>query len=251
MIYWRSTLVAAAVVLAMAPAPAIAQSGPGGDWELSIQTPQDANTVNLSLQQDGDKLTGMLSSRMGTVPITGTSANGVIALTARIDFQGNVLQLGLDGKVEGDSLNGTVKFGDFGEFPFTGKRAAQAAAAPPPAVVPAPAAPAAGAAAASATGAAGKWNVVLAIPGIGEFPLSATFTQDPAGVVGGTLTSAAGDVTVNGTFAGTTLKLEFKAMTPQGEIPIVMTGELTAAGLSGKASIVGLGEADWTGTRVP
>jgi hypothetical protein len=102
-----------------------------------------------------------------------------------------------------------------------------------------------------AAGAAGKWNIVISLPGMGEFPASANFTQDPAGVVGGTLSSAAGDVAVAGTMTGTSLKLDFNASTPQGDIPIVMTGELTSAGLSGKATIVGMGEADWTGTRVP
>jgi hypothetical protein len=247
--YSRPVLLAAALVIALAPERATAQGGPQGDWELTINTPQDTNTVNLSLQLEGDKLTGKLSSRMGTVPVAGTSTGGTVALTARLDFQGNILELGLDGKIEGDSLNGTVKFGDFGEFPFTGKRAVGGAVSPAPA--PAPSSPAAGAAGGGANGVEGKWNVVLTIPGVGEFPASATFTQDAAGVVGGLLSSAAGDVVVAGTLTGTALKVEFKAVTPQGEIPVVMTGDLTSTGMSGKASIVGLGEADWTATRVP
>ena len=245
--YSRPVLLAAALVIALAPARAVAQGSPQGDWELTITTPQDTNIVTLSLQQEGDKLTGKLSSRMGTVPVTGTSASGAVAVTARIDLQGNLLQLGLDGKVDGDSLNGTVKFGDFGEFPFTGKRAVPGAAMP----TPAPPAAAAGPAPGAANGVEGKWNVVLNIPGVGEFPASATFTQDAAGIVGGLLSSAAGDVVVAGTLVGTALKVEFKAATPQGEIPVVMTGDLTSTGMSGKASITGLGEADWTATRVP
>jgi hypothetical protein len=245
--YSRPVLLAAALVFALATL-AGAQGTLEGDWELTIDTPQDTTKVSLSLAQAGEKLTGKLSSRMGSVPVTGTATGGALDLTAVIDFQGNNLQLGVVGKTEGEGLSGTVKFGDFGEFPFTGKRAAHesgqdAAAA---AAVPAPPAPATNVAA----GAAGKWNVTLTIPGVGEFPASATFTQDAAGVVGGTLSSAAGEVVVAGTMAGTTLKLEFKATTPQGDIPVVMSGNLTDTGLSGKASIVGLGEADWTATRV-
>jgi hypothetical protein len=251
-------LLASALVFALSPAPAAAQgsgAGAAGNWEITITTPQDTTVVNLALEQEGDKLTGNLSGRMGTVPVTGTSTGEAVMVDAKLDFQGMSLQLGVDGKVEGDSLNGTVKFGDFGEFPFTGKRvAATASAHPAPDAAAAPAAPATPPAPADAAtiaaGAAGKWNVMLTIPGVGEIPASATLTQDPAGLVNGTLSSGAGDVAVTGTMTGTSLKLDFKATTPQGDIPVIMTGELTSAGLAGKATIVGMGEADWTATRV-
>jgi hypothetical protein len=236
--------------------PGPAAGGLSGYWELTITTPQDATNVNLTLQQDGNKLTGSLSGRMGTVPVTGTATDsGGLEVLAGIDVGGGRLAVNIDGKVEGDALTGTFSFGDMGQFPFTGKRgvapAASSAAAPPAASSAAPAAPPAPADAASAaTGAAGKWNVTLSIPGVGDLPASATFTQDAAGVVGGTLSSVAGDVAVSGTMTGSSLKLEFNASTPQGEIPVIMTGELTAAGFAGKATIVGLGEADWTATRV-
>ena len=49
---------------------------------------------------------------------------------------------------------------------------------------------------------------------------------------------------------GSALKLEFNVETPQGQITIQMTGDLSATGIAGKAQIVGLGEADWSATRV-
>ena len=60
-----------------------------------------------------------------------------------------------------------------------------------------------------------------------------------------------GEVPVAGTMTGTTLRLEFKAATPQGEIAVSMTGELGPNGLSGKTAVAGLGETDWVGKRVP
>jgi hypothetical protein len=236
----------AASLLSLVSSAALAQSGPAGAWDLTIDTPQGANSVTLTLKQDGDKLTGDLASQMGSTPVTGTFSGGAVAVTANIDVQGNSLQLGINGKVEADTLNGTVKFGDFGEFPFAGKRAS-AAAAP---VAAAPAAPAAAPAAAAvgAGDASGKWDVVLMIAGAGEFPLTANLKQDGANVTG-TFVSQAGEVAVKGTMTGASLKLEFTAETPQGSLPIVMTGELGAEGFTGKASLAGMGEADWKGTR--
>jgi hypothetical protein len=79
--------------------------------------------------------------------------------------------------------------------------------------------------------------------------LSASLKQDGEQVTG-VVKSPLGDVPVAGTMTGTTLKLEFKAATPQGEMTVSMVGELGANGLSGKTAVAGLGETDWVGKRV-
>jgi hypothetical protein len=236
--YLTPALALAAVIAA---APALAQGSIAGNWDITLTTPQGPTTVNLKLTQDGDKVSGSLESPMGSLPLAGTNTAGTLALTAHVEVQGNALDLGLNGKAEADSMSGTVKIGDFGEFPFTGKRgaatAAAATAAAPASAVPAP------------TDANGKWNIVLTLGGAGSFPLTGTFKQD-GDKVSGVLSSMAGEVPVSGTMVGKSLKLEFKIDTPQGQMPITMTGELGATGFAGKASIAGMGETDWTGTRV-
>jgi len=232
---------ALALVVVLAAAPAFAQGTVAGNWDITMTTPQGPTTVNLKLTQDGNKVSGSLESPMGSVPLAGTNTAGTVALTAHVELQGNAIDLGLNGKADGDSMNGAVKIGDFGEFPFTGKRGPAAAAS-------AAAAPAT--AASAPTDANGKWNITLTLGGAGSFPLTGTFKQDGE-KVSGVLTSMAGEVPVSGTMAGKTLKLEFKVDTPQGQLPITMTGELGTTGFAGKASIAGLGDTDWTATRVP
>jgi hypothetical protein len=237
---YLTAALALALSVVLAPAAVSAQSGVTGDWEITLTTPQGATTVNLTLAQDGEKVTGKLDSPMGSVPIAGTNTAGTMALMAHVDLQGNAIDLGLNGKAESDAMSGVVKIGDFGEFPFTGKRAA---AKPAAAASTVPSGP-------PPTDANGKWNIVLTLGGAGTFPLSATFKQDGDKVTG-VLSSVGGEVPVSGTMVGKTLKLDFKAETPQGPLPITMTGELGATGFTGKASIAGLGETDWTATRVP
>jgi hypothetical protein len=48
---------------------------------------------------------------------------------------------------------------------------------------------------------------------------------------------------------GSTLRMQFEVETPQGKLPIVMTGDLGAEGFTGKATLAGMGEANWKGTR--
>jgi hypothetical protein len=239
MMHLKRLMAAVVVVLLAGSASAFAQSGAAGSWQLTLQTPQGNQTVELALTQTGTNLSGDLISAMGSVSVTGNTTADGVALTAKIEAMN--LELGINGKVAGDSMDGTVKFGDFGEFPFTGKRAAPK---PPEAASSSSAAAAGG----PITDLNGKWDVKLVIAGAGEFPATATLKQD-GDKVSGTLNSIAGEVAVSGTVTGRSLKIEFEADTPQGKLPVTLTGDMGVAGITGKASITGLGEADWTATR--
>lgn len=232
-----------AIVLVCGIQPAWAQSI-AGDWDLSLESPLGAQAVTLSLKQDGEKLTGELAGALGATPVTGTYTSGTMAVNATIAMQGLSLQLGLNGKVDGDSLGGTAKVGNLGEFPFTGKRKASGTA--PATAVPAPG-PAAAAPSASGD-LTGPWDVTLILPGVGEFPLKAMLKQDGENVTG-TITSALGEVTLKGSMVATSLKMTFTTNGPAGPLELALTGELAGDELKGKAGVAGLGEADWKATR--
>jgi len=240
------TLVLALPLVAFLPAVAFAQ-GPAGDWELTLNTPQGANTVNVSIKQNGDKIDGVLSSAMGTVPFTGTATGDTVKVVAPLDIQGTTIELAFDAKISGNTLDGKVKFGDFGEFPFTGKRVPAAASAS--STTTAPSASTTTAAAGAASNVAGTWNVVLSIEGVGEFPMTATLTQTGDAVAGSIDTQQAGVAPVKGTMTGSAIKLEFTAQSQQGAIPITMNGTLGANGFEGKADLAGMGQANWTAKR--
>jgi hypothetical protein len=235
----------AALVLAGNPMPAFAQAPAAGNWDLTMTTPQGSNTVSLSLSVAGDKVSGELSSPMGAVPVNGTSTGNDVAVTADVNLQGMALTFGINGKVDGDAMNGTVRVGDFGEFPFTGKRAAAKTASVPDAA--AAAAPAT-AGAAPISDLNGKWDIKLTIAGVGEFPVSAVMKQEGERLTG-TMSGPAGDIEIAGTVTGRAVKIDFEADTPQGKLPVTMTGDMGSTSVTGKASIAGMGEADWTATR--
>lgn len=235
-------VLAVSAMLAFTSASAFAQSGPAGEWTLSMATPQGTTNVGLSLKVAGDKVTGEMNSPMGPVAVAGTAAGDDVNVTAEVSIQGMALTFVIGGKVAGDTMDGTVKVGDFGEFPFTGKRAG---AAPAAAAVAAPGATVGGAA---ITDLNGKWDIKIVIAGMGEMPAVAVMKQEGE-KLSGTISGPAGEMAIAGTVTGKAVKIDFEADTPQGKLPVTMTGDIGATSVVGKASIAGMGEADWTATR--
>jgi len=234
----------------MVALPARAQTNIAGDWDVTIQAPQGANTVRVTFKQDGSKVSGIFKSQLGELPFQdGTIDGNDLKFGFAIPIQGQSLDITMTGKVDGESITGKAQFGGFGEGDWTAKRVeATAASAAPAAPAAAAAAPAAAASAATATGIAGKWDATLKTQ-MGDLPVQVEFVES-AGKVTGTIVGPMGPVELGGTFDGNALKLEFVAKTPQGDIPVTMSGELNGDSIvNGKAEFGGLGQGEWTAKR--
>jgi hypothetical protein len=236
-------------VLLLMPGRAFAQTSVAGNWDVTINSPQGSNTSLVVFKQDGDKVSGVFKGRAGELPFEGGTLTGNdLKFSFTINTQGMQLPITLTGKVEGETMSGKADFGGFAEGDWTAKRASVDAAAAPAAPAPSTAATTAPAGAASTTGAGGKWDVTLMTPG-GEFPATATLT-DTAGKISGTFGSQMGEVAVNGTLEGKALKMTMVAQTPQGELTVVMTGEVDGDTIvNGQAEIAGMGTMAWSAKR--
>jgi hypothetical protein len=244
----RARLCLLALLLFVA-GPAFAQTNIAGDWDLTIESPQGARTVPVSLKQEGEKITGVFKSPGGELPISGTLTGNDLKLSFTVSMQGNALEIAMTGKVTGESFAGTADFGGFAEGAFSGKRPAATATttAPSTTTEPTPAAPPA----ATTTvpgGLSGAWEVVLKTGG-GDFPATATITED-GGKITGTFSTQMGDLPVTGTVEGKAVKLSMVAKTPQGDIPVALTGDLDGDSVvNGKADFGGMGQGEWTAKR--
>jgi hypothetical protein len=244
----RARLILLAMLL-FVPGLAFAQTNVAGDWNVTINSPQGANTVLVTFKQDGEKVSGIFKSPQGELPFEGGSLTGSdLKFAFTINIQGNELIISMTGKVDGDAMTGKAEFGGFGEGDWTAKRATADAAAAPAAPTPPPPTPAPSPAAGSTSGAGGKWEVLLVTPG-GEVPITATLS-DTAGKITGTLAGPMGETTVSGTLEGKALKITMVAQTPQGELNVVMTGDVDGdAIVNGQAEIAGLGSMPWSAKR--
>jgi hypothetical protein len=254
--------VLALALLVLAPLPAFTQSDATGDWVVTIDTPQGPQTIDATMKQAGEELTGTIVSPLGSVDFKGKMIKDALDIAYTLDIQGNAVEMKMTGTLAGDTITGNLSLGGLGDVPWSAKRkpagaatttAAAAAAAPAAAATTATAAAAAApaaAAAASATGGGvtGKWDVTLNMAG-NQMPASANFTQ-AGDKVTGTLGTQMGEMPVSGTMSGNALKLAFTVETPQGNLEIVMTGDVTGDNIAGKMTLTGLGEGEWTGKRV-
>ena len=238
-------------MLLFVPGLASAQTTVAGNWDVTINSPQGANTSLVVFKQDGDKVSGVLKGRGGELPFEGGTLTGNdLKFSFTINTQGMALPITLTGKVSGDTMTGKADFGGFAEGDWTAKRASATADAAPASTASTTTATTttAPAAASSTTGANGKWDVLLVTPG-GEFPATATLT-DTAGKISGTFGSQMGEVAVTGTLEGKALKMTMVAQTPQGEMTVVLTGDVDGdAIVNGQAEVPGVGAMPWSAKR--
>ncbi|MDA1075186.1 MAG: hypothetical protein O3A63_10565 [Proteobacteria bacterium] len=94
-----------------------------GTWNTTMNTPMGAQNGTLQLQSEGATLTGKMSGPQGEIQLTdGTIDGDNVAWKAAITSP-MAMTLEFSAKVEGDSINGNVKLGAFGNATFTGTRA--------------------------------------------------------------------------------------------------------------------------------
>src|SRR5688500_13216309 len=141
------------------PAAAAAQATLTGPWEVTIDSPQGAMSIDADLKQDGEALTGVVTSPMGTVELKGTFKNGELSFSYSVPLQGQNLDITMTGKLAGETIDGLVAIAGLGEVPWRAKRKAPGSA-PAAATAPAASAPPAAAVATTGEGISGKWDVL-------------------------------------------------------------------------------------------
>lgn len=239
----RMNLLSVAAALLLFAAPSYAQTNVAGEWEVTIVSPQGSNTSHVTFKQDGEKVSGLFKSPAGELPFEGGMLTGdELKFIFNVPFQGMSLEITLTGKVEGSSIAGKASFGGLAEGDWSAKKVDGAAA---PAASAAPAENTA--VTAAGPGLSGKWDFTIKTQ-MGDVPVSAEIV-DAGGKITGTMVGPAGPIDIAGNFDGNTLKLEFVAKTPNGDIPVTMTGDVSADGMAGKAEFGGMGNGEWTAKR--
>lgn len=103
------------------PAPGVMQVA--GSWNITIEAPGQSLPVTLVLQQQGNKISGTMSSQMlGSNPIKNGEATATgFNFEASVNFGGQSIDLSMMGKVAGNQISGTVNT-PMGAVPFSGTK---------------------------------------------------------------------------------------------------------------------------------
>jgi hypothetical protein len=93
-----------------------------GAWAISIETPNGTLEATLTMKQDGDKLTGSVTSQLGDSPIAGTVKENGVEFTMTLEANGQSRALKYSGKIDGDKIAGSIDVGGQGELKFSGTK---------------------------------------------------------------------------------------------------------------------------------
>jgi hypothetical protein len=93
-----------------------------GTWALQITTPNGPGAPTATIKQEGEKLTGRYKGMFGESPLTGQVKGKAFTFDATFTIEGNAVTITYTGAVDQDGMSGKVKFGDFAEGTFTGKK---------------------------------------------------------------------------------------------------------------------------------
>src|SRR5215467_8873676 len=119
----EASLAVLLVCLMFVPAAIAADTSKvSGEWALTVETPNATGTPSVIFKQSGEDLTGTYKGRFGESQLKGSVKGNEIKFSVTISPQGQDLVIEYFGTVDGDSMKGKAKFGEFGEGDFTGRK---------------------------------------------------------------------------------------------------------------------------------
>jgi cytoskeletal protein CcmA (bactofilin family) len=95
---------------------------------LNVNTGQGREVpITLSLQQQGERVTGSIQGQLGSSQITNASisASGEIRFAVPVQIGGQTRQANFTGTISGNQMRGTVQIVGRNPGTFTGKRSPQ------------------------------------------------------------------------------------------------------------------------------
>jgi hypothetical protein len=239
---WLTPMLAAIFLCAAVTVIAAQSPNVSGDWEVTITSPQGANTSTLSFKIEGEKLSGVIKNQRGELPIQGMVKGKEIKITFTIKFQDADLPITLTGEVEGEAMKGKADFGGFAEGDWMAKRGGTM-----PAQTASGAAPADKPASTDKVDISGAW-VFEVETAAGSGSPSFTFKQEGENLTG-QYKGAFGEGPLTGTVKGKEVKFSVKVNAQGQEMTVTYAGTIENGVIKGTVQLGELGSGTFTGKR--
>lgn len=95
----------------------------GGVWDVTVEGPQGAVAIVMTLAQKSDSVSGTLESELGTAPLAGAVRGDSLEFAFGLSVDGQTLDItALGALTEKDKIAGRMVVTGMGEFPFAGQR---------------------------------------------------------------------------------------------------------------------------------
>ncbi len=93
-----------------------------GEWVLTVESPNGTGERQVTFVQDGDALSGEISSSRAAGELTGTVDGDKVTFVAVVQLEGGAFDITYTATVTGDEMEGSVDFGSYGSGSFKGRR---------------------------------------------------------------------------------------------------------------------------------
>ena len=81
-----------------------------GNWNLQVATPFGTHPATLVFEATGGALNGRINSRLGDAPLENLSVtHDSFEATVALDFQGRNYEANIQGRIQEDQIDGTIK----------------------------------------------------------------------------------------------------------------------------------------------
>jgi hypothetical protein len=119
----KSLIALCAMALLVIPLSAL-QANVAGEWEMTSEGRQGPRTTSIKIEQDGEKITVTMPGFRGEgeMKAEGTIKGNEIEWSITRQTQRGDMTITYKGKVEGNTMSGTVQMGDFASREWTAKK---------------------------------------------------------------------------------------------------------------------------------
>jgi len=93
-----------------------------GNWRVEFVVPNGEMAVNMTIDQNGTKLSGRVVNEDGEFPLEGSVNGDQVTVTWVVPEQGSQMRITMKGTVNGESITGTARLGDVGEGSLSARR---------------------------------------------------------------------------------------------------------------------------------
>jgi hypothetical protein len=222
------------------PAPPATGADAVGTWNVTFNTPQQAVPAQLVLKKDGDKMTGTVSSDMGSAPVEAQLKGKQLDIWFTFQGQNGPMQIEMTGNMEGDTVKGPLAIGGSPGGDWVATRAKDATDAKD-AVAPTDtkstdvkeSKAARDQPATSKVDLSGTWNVSVELPSMTATPM-VVLKQDGEKLTGEYVSAQYGRFPITGTVKGNDVSFWFAMNVEGNALNVTYTGTVNKdGGLSG------------------
>jgi hypothetical protein len=100
----------------------LAPANVAGTWRVQFVTPNGEAAVTMTINQDGEKLSGRVVDEYGEYVVSGTVAGDQVTATWSVTEEGKPLQITMKGTIEGEYITGVARLGSVGEGSLEARR---------------------------------------------------------------------------------------------------------------------------------